>query len=456
MLALSAGNAGAAFDGGYAAVPYDAALEPTATCTWILRVHAHDPSGYTGLGACPMSQWDRAAGKGRLLFYRNVTDASQIVVGHSNTGGDVVSCATYSNTGEFTANTDHELAFVFDGSLVGVARGKLYVDGALTTQNLFGAWPAALSAPGAPISIGARKGDAAAYRPWNGWIWDVRIYGEALSSAQIAAAYADGDDPALPAPIARWKFPETSGNFTSAPGGYVATPTAVGAGRAPSRAIRGWLGGGVGESTAVMCVGDSMVVGAGSEAISGWRAECRNRLRSVHKKRLNFVGEFSNTAGSPAGFLDPEHCGLSGYQINSVILDDIREHIAAWMATYSPSAVVLFAGYNDIANGDLVLVAAQDMEDLARDCYAANPSVKTVICTLPRTGNAFDANVVLYNVELRALVTELQGEGKTCALAEIEFATSKNDVIATDNVHMHHVGNQRAAVVVADALASVL
>ena len=102
----SLGLTASGLNGGFGAVPYVAALAPTAACTWLFRAKSIDPSGYNGVGATLMSQWDTAGGLGRLICYRNTVDDTQLVLGHSNTGGDVVSCTVYTNTGVWTENVE--------------------------------------------------------------------------------------------------------------------------------------------------------------------------------------------------------------------------------------------------------------------------------------------------------------------------------------------------------------
>lgn len=460
-LALSAGNAGAAGDGGYAEVPTAAALEPTANFTFVCRAYSFDPSGYTGAGATFWSQWDVAAAKCRLTCYRNTTNDTQIVVGHSNTGADTISCSVFTNVSVWTENAEHELAFCYDGAgATNADKAKLYLDGALPTQNYFGTWPAALTAPGAPMNFGHRKGSAA-HRPFCGYLWDVRVYNVTLSAAQVAAAYADPDDATLPAPVARWKFPETSGTFTSSPGSYVATPTAVADGRAPTRVIQGaWLGAGAGSSAAVMCIGDSFTRGFLALDRNGFRSELRQRLYSVHKKRHDLVGPFDGDAASPTGFLDIEHAGIDGRKIDALIGSaDMVGDAPGWIATYRPRAVVLWGGYNDVASLECVLGSQvrDRMETLARACNTASPGIKIVICTVPiPTSGVFGPILDAYNALLPALVTTLQGDSIAASLADVRAATSLTDVQSTDNIHLHRIGYERAAVVIADALALVL
>lgn len=457
---LSAGNAGAAGDGGYCEVATAAALEPTANFSVLCRAYSLDPSGYSGAGATFWSQWDVAAAKCRLTCYRNTTNDRQIVVGHSNTGGDVISCSVFTNVDVWAENAEHELAFVYDGAgATNADKAKLYLDGALPTQNYFGTWPAALTAPGAPTNLGHRKGSG--HRPFCGYVWDFRMYNVSLSAAQITAAYADPDDAALPAPVARWRFTEATGNFTSSPGGHVAVPTAVASGRAPSRVIVGpWIGGGTGSGSPVLCIGDSFTRGFGALDRNGFRSELRQRLYAVHKKVHNLVGPFDGDAASPTGFLDIEHAGIDGRKIDALVGSaDMVGDAPGWISTYQPAAVVLWGGYNDVASLECVLGSQvrDRMETLARACNTAMPGVKIIICTVPiPTSGVFGPILDEYNALVPGLVTTLVGDSIAASMADVRAATSLCDVISTDNIHMHRIGYERAAVVIADALALVL
>lgn len=451
MLALTSSG----LNGGFGAVPYAAALAPTAACTWLFRAKSIDPSGFNGVGGVLLSQWDTAGGLGRLICYRNTTNDTQLVLGHSNTGGDVISCSVYTNTGIWTENVEHEIGFVYDGAGVGnPARAKLYLDGALPTQNHFGTWPAALSNPGAPTSFGAKLGSAASYNPFQGYIYDVRFYDVVLTAAQILAAYNDPTDSTLPAPTARWIFPETSGNFTSSPGGYIATPTAAGTGRAPARVIRGWATTGmrpVRPIGPILPIGDSFTRGWGYDNIgpmgySGWRVECTSRLYSVYARLPLFVGPYTDV--QPANnFYNLQHAGF-----DARTLVQMNTNAPGWIATYRPRIVILWGGYNDIAAGASAATTRDRLSTLAQTCNTASPGVPIILCTIPRPNTGDGVTVDDYNALIPALVTTLQGLGIVASLADVRGVTSLTDILPADNIHVGRIGYERSAYPVADAL----
>ncbi len=449
------GLTAATFNGGFGGVPYAAALAPTATCTWLWRAKSVDPSGYSGVGAVLLSQWDTAGALGRLICYRNTVDDTQLVLGHSNTGGDVISCTVYTNTGVWTEGVEHEIGFVYDGAGVGNAgRAKLYFDGVLPTQNHFGTWPAALSNPSAPTNIGIKRGSAASFVPFQGYIYDVRLYDVALSAAQIALAYGNPTEATLPAPTARWIFPETSGNFTSSPGGYVATPTAAGTGRAPTRVIRSRSASGgvtVRPLGPILPIGDSFTRGYGYDngpsGYSGWRVECQNRFWSVYGRQLKYVGPFDDVVPAQ-NFFNVQHAGMDGRKLTQMNTD-----APGWIATYVPSVVVLWGGYNDI-NGDGISGATcrDRLSTLAQTCNTASPGVRIILCTIPRPNTGVGATVDDYNALIPALATTLQGMGINASVADVRAATSLTDILPADNVHVGRIGYERAGLVIADAL----
>ena len=457
-LLCSAGNAGGAFDGGAVEVSPAVELEPTAAFTMLLRARSTKPPGYSGEGSCLWAQWDRAAGKGRLVCYRNYGGAGQetrLVVGHSNSGGDVVSCSAYTNVGAWAEDVDHEVGFVFDGSgATNADRAKLYIDGIYVAQAHWGTWPAALSAPGVPLLLGARKGDMSVHRPWNGYLWRARLFAAALSAAQVAAACADPADPSLPQPAADWRFREPDGAFVSDVGGFVAAPIAVGAGRAPGRLVEpGWT-----SARKVLLIGDSLTRGYGALEVSGWRAAAARRLAIDHGLHVDFVGPLDGAADSPAGFVDVQHAAIDGrYVDNPASSADMLGDAPGWVAAHDPAAGVGWGGYNAIANGGVgSAVAAARLEALVRAVDAAKPGVPIVVCTHTPVGALHTATVAAYSAAIRALVPALVASGVDAHLADVESATSMADVIATDNVHLHRVGYQRAAVPISDAIAEAL
>lgn len=454
----SLGLTASGLNGGFGGVPYAAALAPTAACTWLFRAKSIDPSGYNGVGATLLSQWDTAGGLGRLICYRNTVDDTQLVLGHSNTGGDVVSCTVYTNAGVWTENVEHEVGFVYDGGGVGNAgRAKLYFDGALPTQNHFGTWPAALSNPSAPTNFGHKRGSAASWVPFQGYLYDIRFYDVALTAAQITAAYGNPTDSTLPAPTGRWIFPETSGNWIANPGGYIATPTATGTGRAPTRVIRGWAAGAgqvIRPLGPILPIGDSFTRGYGYDngpsGYSGYRVECENRALSVYGRKLDVVGPFTDVVPAQ-NFFDNQHAGIDGRKLTQMNTD-----APGWIATYMPAVVILWGGYNDI-NGDGISGATcrDRLSTLAQTCNTALPGVRIILCTIPRPNTGVGATVDDYNALIPALATTLQGMGINASVADVRAATSLTDILPADNVHMGRIGYERAGLVIADALAAL-
>src|SRR5262249_21588030 len=88
----------------------------------------------------------------------------------------------------------------------------------------------------------------------------------------------------------------------------------------------------------VMPLGDSITWGLGSSSGAGYRLPLLNMAASQERYLLDYVG--SQRSGNIS---DPDNEGHSGW-----FIDDIRNHVDDWLATYHPDLVILEIGINDL------------------------------------------------------------------------------------------------------------
>lgn len=150
-----------------------------------------------------------------MEFFINVFDPANNF-GIALSGGNV----SYTATGITNGNW-HNVVFVYDGGGVGIATGgHAYMDGGVLTQ--FGANNQIPATTGACIGIGTETCNGlGAYM--NGQVDDVRIWGRALTAAEVSSLYANPCTFSNGASLASWYLLDN--NFTDSQGSNSLTAT---------------------------------------------------------------------------------------------------------------------------------------------------------------------------------------------------------------------------------------
>ncbi|MFC5724596.1 FG-GAP-like repeat-containing protein [Streptomyces gamaensis] len=164
---------------------------------------------------------------------------------------------------------------------------------------------------------------------------------------------------------------------------------------------------------AVMPLGDSITLGAGSSTGDGYRVGLRDQLRS-HADDLLFVGSLRTNGEN--------HEGHSGWQIGG-----LSDNIEGWLATTNPNAVLLNIGTNDMARNNDVEEAPRRLGYLIDQITSASPDVTVLVSSLvPTRDPEGQKRVEQFNKEVPKVVAARRSQG-----AHVEFV-DMGDVTAED------------------------
>jgi hypothetical protein len=135
-----------------------------------------------------VGKWDSSANKREWLMGVIIGDLLQIAIGSdSGATGNV----WRSNSALTGLNTNNLFTFTFSGGVL-----KVYLNGvAILGSMVIGSLPATLVNNTADLTVGARLGSDSITVPWDGQIFDARIYAgdsTVLTAAQILSIYEDG------------------------------------------------------------------------------------------------------------------------------------------------------------------------------------------------------------------------------------------------------------------------
>ena len=190
----------------------------------------------------------------------------------------------------------------------------------------------------------------------------------------------------------------------------------------------------------VMCVGDSITMGADASALSSWVELLESSLGAT----AALVG--SQTTGATS------HEGVSGDQTS-----DVLAKIAARMATYTPDLIVLAIGTNDITVADLTGFGA-DYDAVLDAIFAADSGV-IVRCSLigPRDSFTILRHRAYANAAIKAAVNVQQDAGFNCEwIAGSDAAWDLTEVRANDGTHPTDVGHAAQSALVLGSVRAAL
>lgn len=134
----------------------------------------------------------------RTMFARFDSTAARVEMSLGGTGSYGLDLGLVVSIGDKSASSDaavfaigvwSHVAIVFDGTLTGAARLKMYIDGASVPFTASGAFPAAAPTLTANAQIGARNTTI----PWSGRLGDFALHNNSLSAANVSSLYAARD-----------------------------------------------------------------------------------------------------------------------------------------------------------------------------------------------------------------------------------------------------------------------
>jgi hypothetical protein len=92
------------------------------------------------------------------------------------------------------------------------------------------------------------------------------------------------------------------------------------------------------------------------------------------------------------------------------------------ITAFSPHICILLGGQNDLSVGT-VDEAETAHASLVDGIFSQSPSIKLIVCTILRTTQANDADVVLLNARIRNTIAARKAAGKNIYLCDLRAAT---------------------------------
>jgi hypothetical protein len=293
-----------------------------------------------------------------------------------------------AGTAALPANAWTHLATTYDGTHL-----RLYVN---ATQVGSRPVSGAVAGSAQPLRIG---GNAVWGDHFAGRIDEVRIYGRALSQAEIQADMTTPTAPGTPPP-------------PCLPSGTVAK---------------------------IMPLGDSITASRTPHA--SYRYYLWRLLQDGGQTNVDFVGSQSGVTEGPPLYpdFDQHHEGHWGWRA-----DEIAATIGGWAATHQPDIVLIHLGTNDLGQGEDVSSTLDDLRQIVLRLREQRPGVIVLLAQLiPRAGSAGDA-IESLNAQIPALVAELNTPQSP--VARVDQWTGMDEAADLyDGTHPNDAGERKMA-----------
>ncbi|MFE7130955.1 GDSL-type esterase/lipase family protein [Streptomyces sp. NPDC057638] len=181
---------------------------------------------------------------------------------------------------------------------------------------------------------------------------------------------------------------------------------------------------------AVMPLGDSITLGVGSGARTGYRPALAQML-AQDAPDVRFVGSMQDADGT-------RHEGHSGWRI-----DQISANIDRWMADAKPNLVLLHIGTNDMNRNHEVATAPQRLAGLIDQIHASSPQTAIVVASLvPAADRTVQSRVDAYNRAIPGIVAERAQRGSRITQVSMGTLTVAD---LDDNLHPNDSGYRKMA-----------
>ncbi|MEU8894171.1 GDSL-type esterase/lipase family protein [Streptomyces sp. NPDC048442] len=181
---------------------------------------------------------------------------------------------------------------------------------------------------------------------------------------------------------------------------------------------------------AVMPLGDSITLGVGSGARTGYRPALAQMLVQ-DAPDVQFVGSMRDTDGT-------RHEGHSGWRI-----DQISANIERWMEQGKPNLVLLHIGTNDMDRDYQVGTAPQRLAKLIDQIHASSPQTAIVVSSLvPASARTVQARVNAYNRAIPGIVADRAQRGYRITQVSMSTLTVAD---LDDDLHPNDYGYRKMA-----------
>ncbi|WP_457513336.1 GDSL-type esterase/lipase family protein [Streptomyces sp. TE33382] len=191
---------------------------------------------------------------------------------------------------------------------------------------------------------------------------------------------------------------------------------------------------------AVMPLGDSITLGVGSGARTGYRPALAASLTG-HTSTLEFVGSQVDADGA-------RHEGHSGWRI-----DQLQANVETWLAGAKPNLITLHIGTNDMNRDYQVATAPQRLGTLIDQIHTASPDTTVVVASLvPATDPVVQARIDTYNTAIPGIVADRVQRGYKISQVSMSALTTAD---LNDNLHPNNAGYTKMAAAFLGGIATV-
>lgn len=194
----------------------------------------------------------------------------------------------------------------------------------------------------------------------------------------------------------------------------------------------------------VMCMGDSLTLGAGMGVQGGGYRYFLKALCDQRGMAIDFVG---SSTEYPGPLLDREHDGHGGWTTSDLVHGQGAGGARTWVKTYRPNVVLLMVGRNDSDALNLQAVYANYVAllDAIND---AEPAVSVVFSNVLYSANpdAYDLQkCAVADAAVQQAVYVSQLAGRKAQYLDCKSVIGTNPAYFSDNVHLSDLGYQRLA-----------
>ena len=190
----------------------------------------------------------------------------------------------------------------------------------------------------------------------------------------------------------------------------------------------------------VMPLGDSITRGWTSSDGSGYRLPLYTRLTKEAGWSLDFVGSQSD---GPTSFLERQHEGHNGFQIN-----DIYNNVNTWIPAAAPQKILLMIGTNDVWQKTDLANASNRLNTLIGRIYSNSPSAEVYVGSIaPIVDSSVytgaNQQVNSFNAAIPGVVSQWKTQNKSIQFVDAHAAVTLADL--PDGVHPSNAGYAKMA-----------
>ena len=205
----------------------------------------------------------------------------------------------------------------------------------------------------------------------------------------------------------------------------------------------------------IMPLGDSMTVGTGSVAGSGYRLPLAVLLQAKEVD-FQFVGSMASDSGKFLAREQVQHEGhvdaaIADFPDHKGIIEGLPTYLGA--ASTTPDVILLLIGTNDIHFEYEVAEAPNRVDALLESIRVLAPNARVIVSSLPPIQDPTeDARIVAFNSALSSITQKHRAAGQSVTLVDMHQAIGPKEM--ADMLNPNDAGYARMAQIWADAILS--